>query len=701
MKLVIAEKPSVGRELAKVMGATVKKNGYIEGNGYIFTWAYGHLVELAMPNYYGYNQNGWTVESLPMLPNEFKLVISQVKNKKTNKFEADSGAKQQLEVIKGCMDKASSIIVATDAGREGELIFRYIYHLLDCKKPFQRLWISSQTDKAIKDGFANLKDGRSYDTLYYSAKARSESDWLIGMNATQALTLSAGTLCSIGRVQTPTLAIICQRYLDNKDFVPSVYYQIALKLEKNAVVFTASSVDKFTTKEQGENIVSEIKRSASVRVTKVDKKEKIEPVPLLFDLGALQQEANKKLSLSAEKTLDIAQKLYESKLITYPRTGSKYIGEDVFKEIPRLIDGFTLYAKFSAAAKHLSGIQLNKRSVNAEKVTDHHALLPTEIIPTGLAEEELLIYEMIVSRTLESFHESCIKEVTTVEFEAVIQFVAKGTVINYLGWRSVLNEVENEEGENTSMPKLLETEKVPCVSMDVLKKQTQPKPLYTEGTLLKAMETAGREIEDEQAREAMKDCGLGTAATRAAIITVLFDRNYIELKKKSLIPTNKGLSVYQLVKDKDFAKPKLTGDWEKKLADIEKGSSVAVFTSQIKDYTIQITKELLDTGKNVKVQQEVESLKSLPVCPRCQVGHVKHIDNEKLNAWVCTQDREKCGFIIYGELLKKKLSDTAVKQLLSGKKTAVIKGFVSAKTGKPFDASLKLDDHLKVVFDFS
>ena len=602
MKIVIAEKPSVARELAKVFGATTKKDGYIEGKGYSFTWAFGHLLQLAPPQDYGFF--GWRIQHLPMLPTRFKLAIRKVKTK--DGFVEDPGIRKQLDTIKMLFDEATEIIVATDAGREGELIFRYIYYYLKCKKPFRRLWISSQTDEAIKEGFRNLKPGTDYDTLFNSAHCRSESDWLVGMNATQALSISAGgrAVLSLGRVQTPTLAMICSRYIESKNFVPQIYYQVAITLTKDLQVFKALSVDNFKDKAKAQQIFNKVEDLASGfpvggKIVSVESKPRKEPPPLLHDLSSIQQEANRRKGFTADQTLTILQNLYENKLITYPRTGSRYIGEDVFAGVPGLIAKFKDHPDFAKQAEVLLGIPLNKRSVNAKKVTDHHALLPTGERPYQLSSDKMAIYEMVAGRMLEAFHKECIKEITRIIVDSGgTNFVANGTVIRSAGWRSVFNETDEEkkDEDNASLPKVNAGELLPVTEKALLEKQTKPKPLYNEASLLKALETSGKEIEDEELRYAMKDSGLGTPATRASIIETLIKREYIIREKKNLVPTFKGLGVYDVVKDKKIAQAELTGAWEKRLEEIRSGASVHEFNEEIKIYTRTITQELLQAG---------------------------------------------------------------------------------------------------------
>lgn len=701
MKVIIAEKPSVARELAKVFGANTRKDGYIEGKGYAFTWAFGHLVQLAAPEAYGFK--GWKIENLPMLPERFKLAVRKERTK--DGLKDDPGVVKQLNIIKGLFDSATEIIVATDAGREGELIFRYIYYHLKCNKPFKRLWISSQTDEAIKDGFRNLKPGDEYDTLFYSAQCRSESDWIVGLNATQALSIAAGnrSVLSLGRVQTPTLAMICARYLENKNFQPQTYYQVAIFLTKNEQTFKALSVLQYREKTEAESVLAEVKdvisgNPAGGSILKVEVKPRKEQPPLLHDLSSLQQEANKRKGFTADQTLNLAQTLYESKLITYPRTGSRYIGDDIFATIPELIANQTENPLFGRQAAFLQSATLNKRSVNAKKVTDHHALLPTNIKPSYLPEDQQAIYNMIAGRMLEAFHQECIKELTKITIESGAMFAASGTVIQAAGWRSVFNQADDEkekdEEENATLPKVRQGENLPIENKMLLEKQTKPKPLYNEASLLKAMETSGKEIEDEELRQAMKDTGLGTPATRASIIETLIKRDYIKREKKNLTPTEKGLAVYELVKDKKIAQAELTGLWEKRLEEIRSGASVSEFKNEIKEYTRTITRELLDAGKGLTNIFTDQLDEGGLICPACQKGNIRFNDK----AAGCSNYKNGCQFVIWRTMSEKKLSDNQIKTLIEIGKTPVIKGFKS-KTGRVFDAALFLAEG-KVHFIF-
>lgn len=688
MRVIIAEKPSVARDIAAIVGANNRKDGYLEGNGHCVTWAFGHLIGLAMPEQYGIT--GFQRESLPILPAEFKLMPRQVKNGK--EYKNDPGVMKQLKVIKELFGKCDRIIVATDAGREGELIFRLIYNYLECRKPFDRLWINSLTDKAIHEGLQNLRPGSEYDNLYLSAKARSQADWVVGMNASQALSISAASgVWSLGRVQTPTLAMICSRYLENKDFKPQTYFQIKLHTAKDATRFAAISTERYDIRQDADTILERIRSAESVSVLNVETKQANQEPPLLYDLTSLQKEANSRHSFSADKTLSVAQSLYEAKLISYPRTGSRYISDDVFAEIPALIAQLSVYAPFGSYAKSLSGQTLNKRTVNDKKVTDHHALIITENMPGDISADQRIIYDMIAARMLEAFSGKCTKENTTVSLEASgVGFTVKGSVILVPGWRAVLNapDEDKEEEDSSMLPTLYNGDTLPINGADLLEKQTKPRPLHTEGSLLSSMEICGKELTDEADREAIKESGIGTPATRASIIETLFSRDYIVRDKKSLVPTNKGLVVYLAVRDKKISDVSMTGEWESALNKIATGDMNAdTFHRGIEVYAAQITTELLET----KIEG-VNKRESHP-CPKCRSGQVT------LYQKVAKCNDEDCGLVVFRNKSGKDLTDGQIKDLLTKGKTGVIKGFKS-KEGKAFDAMVAFDAEYKVTFVF-
>ncbi len=689
MKVIIAEKPSVARDIAAVLGVTSKKDGYIEGNGYAVTWAFGHLVGLAMPEAYGYK--GFQRENLPILPAEFTLIPRQVKDGK--EYKPDPGVMKQLKVISELFSRADEIIVATDAGREGELIFRYIYNYVGSRTPFRRLWISSLTDRAIRDGFDSLHPGSDYDNLYLSAKARSQADWLVGINASQALSVAAGSgVWSLGRVQTPTLAMICSRYLENKDFTPQTYFRLKAHTFKEATAFAVLSADKYDTRPASEEAVALVRQAGMLRVTGVERKEVHQEPPLLYDLTALQKEANKKHGFSADKTLNIAQSLYESKFISYPRTGSRYISADIFEEIPHLVAMLRSHPLFGKYIDSRPDTMLNSRLVDDTKITDHHAMILTEDPATGLSADQQLIYDMVAGRMLESFGERCTKENTAVTLDAGgVHFVAKGSIMLHPGWRNVWGATQEETADEdlTVLPDLTEGDILAVRDTEVQEKQTKPKPLHTEASLLSAMESAGKEVENEEEREAMKEGGIGTPATRAAIIETLFAREYIQREKKSLVPTNKGLTVYLAVRQKKIADVAMTGSWEHALSKIGKGEMDAdTFHCSIEVYASQITSELLDMTFERKEQRQ-----NCP-CPKCGSGSVIFYPK------VAKCNNENCGLTVFRSIAKKELFDTQLMSLLMNGKTAVIKGFISSKTGGTFDAAVTFDADYKTVFEF-
>ena len=682
MKTIIAEKPSVAREIARIVGATKREEGYFEGSGYAVTWAFGHLIQLAMPD--GYGIRGFVRDNLPVIPGTFTLIPRQEKTDKG--YKPDSGVVSQIKIISRLFKDSEQIIVATDAGREGELIFRYLYHYTGCTTPFVRLWISSLTDKAIREGLRNLEEGSKYDNLYLAAKARSESDWLVGINGTQARSIAAGHgTYSVGRVQTPTLAMVCARYWENRRFTPETYWQLHIAADTgDGEVVKLSSSKKWKEKEPATALYNKVKEAGFATVTKAERKEKIEETPLLYDLTTLQKEANAKHGFTAEQTLEIAQKLYEKKLITYPRTGSRYIPEDVFAEIPKLLAFVTGLPEWAGEV----GVPVTptRRSVDDGKVTDHHALLVTGEKPLFLSKEDNIIYQMIAGRMMEAFSEKCVKDTATVTADcAGVEFTVKGSVIRQAGWRAVYLEDDKEE---TSIPCWQKGDTLALKAASITEGKTKPKPLHTEATLLSAMETAGKEIEDDALRQALKDCGIGTPATRAAIIETLFKRGYMERCKKSLVPTEKGLALYSVVKTMRIADVAMTGEWEKELARIERGELPAdTFRKEIEAYTREITSELLSCDKLFARRD------SGCKCPKCGTGTMQFYGK------VVRCDNAECGLPVFRLKANRTLSDDEIKDLLTEGHTKLLKGFKS-KQGKSFDAIVAFDGDYNTTFVF-
>ena len=673
----------MAREIARIVGATKREEGYFEGGGYAVTWAFGHLVQLAMPD--GYGVRGFVRDNLPVIPETFMLIPRQTKAEKG--YKPDSGVTAQIKVIARLFNGSEQIVVATDAGREGELIFRYLYHYIGCSTPFVRLWISSLTDKAIREGLRNLENGSKYDNLFLAAKARSESDWLVGINGTQALTIAAGHgTYSVGRVQTPTLGMVCERYWENRRFTPEAFWQlhIAVNGNDNDGTVKLSSSGKWKEKEPATALYNKVKEAGTATVTKVERKEKTEETPLLFDLTTLQKEANAKHGFTAEQTLGIAQKLYEKKLITYPRTGSRYIPEDVFSEIPKLLAFIGAMPEWKGKVQ--AKAQPARRSVDGSKVTDHHALLVTGEKPLFLSKEDNTVYQMIAGRMIEAFSEKCIKDTTTVTAEcAGAEFTVKGSVIRQAGWRAVHGEEDKEE---ISIPDWQEGDTLTLKGCSITEGKTKPKPLHTEATLLSAMETAGKEVEDDALRQALKDCGIGTPATRAAIIETLFKRGYMERCKKSLVPTEKGLALYSVVKTMRITDVALTGEWEKELARIERGELPAdTFRKEIEAYTREITSELLSCDKLFARKD------SGCKCPKCGTGTMQFYGK------VVRCDNAECGLPVFRQKANRTLSDDEIKDLLTEGHTKLLKGFKS-KHGKSFDATIAFDGEFNTTFVF-
>ena len=633
----------------------------------------------------GYGIRGFVRDNLPVIPETFTLIPRQIKAEKG--YKPDSGVTAQIKVIARLFNGSEQIVVATDAGREGELIFRYLYHYIGCSTPFVRLWISSLTDKAIREGLRNLENGSKYDNLFLAAKARSESDWLVGINGTQALTIAAGHgTYSVGRVQTPTLGMVCERYWENRRFTPEAFWQlhIAVNGNDNDGTVKLSSSGKWKEKEPATALYNKVKEAGTATVTKVERKEKTEETPLLFDLTTLQKEANAKHGFTAEQTLGIAQKLYEKKLITYPRTGSRYIPEDVFSEIPKLLAFIGAMPEWKGKVQEKA--QPARRSVDGSKVTDHHALLVTGEKPLFLSKEDNTVYQMIAGRMIEAFSEKCVKDTTTVTAEcAGAEFMVKGSIIRQAGWRAVYGEEDKEE---ISIPDWQEGDTLTLKGCSITEGKTKPKPLHTEATLLSAMETAGKEIEDDALRQALKDCGIGTPATRAAIIETLFKRGYMERCKKSLVPTEKGLALYSVVKTMRIADVALTGEWEKELARIERGELPAdTFRKEIEAYTREITSELLSCDKLFARKD------SGCKCPKCGTGTMQFYGK------VVRCDNAECGLPVFRLKANRTLSDEEIKDLLTEGHTKLLKGFKS-KQGKSFDATIAFDGEFNTTFVF-
>lgn len=602
MILCITEKPSVGRDIARILGANTRRDGYFSGDRYCVTWTFGHLCTLKDPADYTPNWKRWSLGSLPMIPPQFGI-----------KLIDDTGIRKQFKVIESLIGQAEMVINCGDAGQEGELIQRWVMQKARCAKPVKRLWISSLTDEAIREGFENLKPEKDFDRLYQAGLCRAIGDWLLGLNATRLYTLrygQRGSILSIGRVQTPTLALIVKRQAEIDNFVPETTWEV--KTLYRDTLFTASG-KSFKTEEEGKAFIETLKE-LPLQITDVSKKKGKEPVPKLFDLTSLQVECNRKFSLSAEATLRTIQSLYEKKVTTYPRVDTTYLPDDVYPKCGAVLNSLT---SLSALTDPLRGKKLpkNKRIFDNSKITDHHAIIPTGQSPAGLSEIEMKVYILIAKRFIAAFYPDCQFEQTTVKAEVgKTQFKVGGKVITDPGWRSVYAADVPESASQESQPDASEQSDgatLPVFTVGesgphkprLAKKTSQPPKYYTEGTLLKAMETAGTEVDDEELREALKANGIGRPSTRAAIIETLFKRGYIRRERKSLRATQAGIDVIGLIREELLKSARLTGIWEKRLRMIESGDyEASEFVGQIKELVNSVIINVLrdNSGQRIK-----------------------------------------------------------------------------------------------------
>jgi DNA topoisomerase-3 len=605
--LVIAEKPSVGRDIARVLKCSQKGDGFLCNDSYIVSWTIGHLVTLQEPSEYDIRYKKWSMETLPIVPEQMKLKVLP----KT---------KKQFDILKRLMNdkEVSSLICATDSGREGELIFRYVYLMAACKKPFQRLWISSMTDEAIQVGLSRLKSGSEYDSLYESARCRSEADWLVGINGSRAFTIKYNNLLSIGRVQTPTLAILVSRQKEIDDFIPQEYWEVLCSFGSYEGVWYQEAVSqtKLFKKEEAIAIANKVKKKPGL-VLSVTKEQKRQLFPQLYDLTELQRDANRRYGFSAQKTLKIVQQLYENrKLITYPRTDSRYLTKDLVATLPGLVQNLHQepYSEFVKPLLSLAKLPISKRLVDDSKVSDHHAIIPTKTRKKApLPPDEEKIYDLIVRRFLAAFYPPYEYEETQIHTEVEKEtFYTKGVVQKSLGWKALYKAEsldQNKEEGNQPLPELTDGQPVTAEKARVVSKKTQPPKPYTEATLLSAMEHAGRFVEDEELKEQLKSGGLGTPATRAAIIERLLQVNYVSRKGKALIPTEKGKSLIEVVPE-ELKSPETTGKWERALTSIAEGKMKPErFMGSIVRYVDYIVKEANAQRVNVDFPKVVNPRK--------------------------------------------------------------------------------------------
>ena len=667
MIVCIAEKPSVAKDIAKVIGANTAHDGYMEGNGYQVTWTFGHLCTLKEPHDYTPMWKAWTMMRLPMIPPRFGI-----------KLIADKGVEKQFKIIENLFQKADSIINCGDAGQEGELIQRWVMQKANAKCPVQRLWISSLTEEAIREGFKNLKPQADYQRLYEAGLSRAIGDWLLGMNATRLYTLKYGQnrqVLSIGRVQTPTLALIVNRYWEIQNFKPEAYW--VLSTIYRDTVFTATK-GKYGSVEEGQKDLQAV-QGKDFTVTDISQKEGKEAPPRLFDLTSLQVECNKKYGFSADQTLQTIQSLYEKKYTTYPRVDTTYLSDDIYPKCPDILQGLQSYSELTAP---LAGKKLpkSKKVFDSSKVTDHHAIIPTGVQPQGLSFAEEKVYDEVCRHFIAVFYPDCVFSTTTVMGKVEeVEFKTSGKQILQPGWRTVIKPEKNEDKENVSnqtsengeekveekvLPDFVKGEHGPHEPQLAEKWTSPPKP-YTEATLLRAMETAGKLVDDESLREVMKENGIGRPSTRAAIIETLFKRQYIRKMRKSLEPTQTGIELIGLIHEDLLKSAELTGIWEKKLREIEQNKYEArQFLEELKQMVTEIVTTVIADTSNRRVAAaptEEKNAKSAPktprqtkpkatkpkpeivegaVCPLCGKGHII----KGKTAFGCSEWKNGCSF---------------------------------------------------------
>ena len=701
MILCIAEKPSVAKDIAEILGARSRKDGYWEGNGYWVSWTFGHLCTLKEPHDYKENWKYWKLEDLPIIPPNFGIKVVD-----------DAGIQKQFSCIENLVANCTEVINCGDAGQEGELIQRWVLLKAKCNKPIKRLWISSLTEEAIKEGFNKLKDAKQYDNLYAAGSARAIGDWLLGINATRAFTTKFGrgkATLSIGRVQTPTLAMIVQRQKEINAFKSAEYWE--LKTVYRDTEFLCQ-IDRLNSEEKALKGLEYLKQH-EFEITSFEQKEGKEGNPRLFDLTGLQVEANKKFGFSADDTLKNVQSLYEKKIVTYPRVDTTYLSEDIYPKVEGILRNMQYYKRFTEPLLQ-QPIPKSKVVFDDKKVTDHHAIIPTGIQPSGITPSENQIYDLIAKRFISVFYPECKVSNTTVLGKVdKLEFKATGKQILEPGWRVVYEEPieqskeqgakNKEELEERVLPTFTEGEKGPHAPIVHKGKTSPPKP-YTEATLLRAMETAGKQVEDEEMRELMKDNGIGRPSTRANIIETLFRRRYIEKNRKNILATQTGMDLIDTIQNELLKSPELTGNWERKIRLIEKGEyQPEVFKQELYKMVREVTDEVIfNTHRQIQVEpitpteapkkeraprtiKEKPNLEDLD-CPKCKAAKLM----KGKTAVGCSNFKE-CGFKIPFELLGKKLTETQLLDLIQKGKTPVIKGFQVPGSSEKRDGKLILD----------
>lgn len=694
MKLCIAEKPSVAKEIAAIVGASNKKDGYFEGNGYWVSWTFGHLCTLKEPHDYTSIWKWWNLATLPMIPTKFSIKVME-----------NQGVQKQFRTIENLVQRCSEVINCGDAGQEGELIQQWVLLKAKNDKPVKRLWISSLTEEAIQEGFKNLKDGKDFKNLYAAGSSRAIGDWLLGMNATRLYTLKFGAerqVLSIGRVQTPTLAMIVERQLSIDNFKSEKYWE--LKTTYRNVLFS-STIGKLKSKEKADAAIEYIK-DKPFKVDSYEQKEGKEQPPRLFDLTSIQVEANNKFALSADHTLKLVQSLYEKKLVTYPRVDTTFLSEDIYPKVPKILAGLTYFSKLTEPLKG-KPLRKSKKVFDDKKVTDHHAIIPTGISPSGITPDEQNIYNTIVKRFISVFYPDCkVSNTTVLGSIEKVEFKATGKQIIEPGWRVVYTGESEDSSKNSDenlMPSFEEGETGEHTP-EIQEKDTRPPKHFTEATLLRAMETAGKQVDDEELREAMKENGIGRPSTRANIIETLFRRKYIVKHKKNIHATVTGIDLIGTIKSDLLKSAELTGQWEHKLRLIEKGEySVTEFKKELIQMVVDITNNVkFAEDKTIAVAKEKtkstakKEKKDLPIedstCPKCKTGNI--LKGQK--AYGCSEYKNGCDFKIPFSFLSKKLTDKQLHDLLNKGKTTKIKGFIMPGSADKKDGKLAFTEDFNI-----
>ncbi len=691
MKVCIAEKPSVAREIASILGANTKRDGYYEGNGYAVTYTFGHLCTLKEPNDYKPYWKSWDLNNLPMLPEKFET-----------KVVSNSGIQKQFKIVKSLFDKADVVINCGDAGQEGELIQRWVMNEANYKGEVKRLWISSLTAEAIKEGFENLKPASDYDNLYYAGFSRAIGDWLLGMNATRLYTVKHGgykQVLSVGRVQTPTLAMVVNRFKEIENFKPQPYWELQTLYRETLFSYEEG---RFLKKEDGETLANKVKES-DFEIVSITKKKGKEYAPKLFDLTGLQVYCNTKFGFSADETLKLVQKLYEQKVVTYPRVDTTFLPNDVYPKVAGILQKLTNYSELTQS---LLGKKIKKSTkvFNDKKVTDHHAIIPTGI-QINLQYNQQQVYDIIVKRFIAVFYDDCSVSNTTVIGKAAdVSFKTTGKEILEKGWRVVFENPNAKEKESGILPTFEKGEKGPH-EPSFLEKETKPPNQFTEASLLRAMETAGKQVDDEDLRELMKENGIGRPSTRANIIETLFKRKYIKRNKKQVLPTVTGIQLIDTIQNNLLKSAELTGSWEKQLKDIEKGAfSAGAFIKNMKRMVDALVYEVRSETKRANISHAVTIKKrqakavkkatagiTAETCPKCKQGLVL----KGKTAYGCSAYKTGCKFVLPFSYANKKISEKQYIRLLQKGSTVNLKGF-KTDTGTAVEGLLRFDEAFRL-----